>query len=284
MRSRAAEGATGRTAADKEWLADQYGAAGVAQGLLDRITYGLIDALIPLAPPPALSRSVAASETTPILLIAAGDVADEGFVAERLRAVGLRVTQSRLAVLDVVHSDPHLSADQVAERVRSGIGAVSTQAIYDALNTLTEHHILRRFEPAGSAMKFEVATGDNHHHLVCRSCGAIEDVDCATGEAPCLEPAHAHGFVEIEQRDAVGRCEARVDPLDAMTVRIGLDHGPHARLRGGAADEVEVVADGVRSDVGDDGTGHGDVSDRMSFGARGGAGSAAWRDNAPGQC
>ncbi len=97
------------------------------------------------------------------------------------------------------------------------------------------------------------------------------------------EFAHAHGFVEIEQRDAVGRCEARVDPLDAMTVRIGLDHGPHARLRGGAADEVEVVADGVRSDVGGDGTGHGDVSDRMSFGARGGAGSAAWRDNASGQ-
>ena len=69
--------------------------------------------------------------------------------AERLRAVGLRVTQPRLAVLDVVHTDPHLSADQVAERVRAGIGAVSTQAIYDALNTLTEHHILRRFEPAG---------------------------------------------------------------------------------------------------------------------------------------
>ena len=94
--------------------------------------------------------------------------------AERLRAVGLRVTQPRLAVLDVVHADPHLSADQVAERVRSGIGAVSTQAIYDALNTLTEHHILRRFEPAGSAMKFEVATGDNHHHLVCRTCGTCD--------------------------------------------------------------------------------------------------------------
>lgn len=114
--------------------------------------------------------------------------------AERLRAVGLRVTQSRLAVLDVVDADPHLSAEQVAERVRTGIGAVSTQAIYDALNTLTEHRILRRFEPAGSAMKFEVATGDNHHHLVCRTCGSVADVPCAVGSMPCAVPDDTHGY------------------------------------------------------------------------------------------
>ena len=118
--------------------------------------------------------------------------------AERLRAVGLRVTQPRLAVLDVVHADPHLSADQVAERVRAGIGAVSTQAIYDALNTLTEHNILRRFEPAGSAMKFEVATGDNHHHLVCRTCGTVTDVPCAVGSMPCAIPDDTHGYLVEE--------------------------------------------------------------------------------------
>ena len=112
-----AEGATGRTAADKEWLADQYGAAGVVQGLLDRITYGLIDLLTPVAPPPALSSSVAASETTPILLIAAGDVADEGFVAGRLRAVA----PERVEVWEVPASG-HVSAlatapDEWRERV-----------------------------------------------------------------------------------------------------------------------------------------------------------------------
>ncbi len=127
--------------------------------------------------------------------------------AERLRAVGLRVTQSRLAVLDVVDADPHLSAEQVAERVRTGIGAVSTQAIYDALNTLTEHRILRRFEPAGSAMKFEVATGDNHHHLVCRSCGSVVDVPCAVGSMPCAVPEDARGY-SIEEAEVTywGTC------------------------------------------------------------------------------
>ena len=118
--------------------------------------------------------------------------------AERLRSAGLRVTQSRLAVLDVVHADPHLSADQVALGVRAGIGAVSTQAVYDALNTLTEHKILRRFEPAGSAMRFEVATGDNHHHLVCRRCGSVTDVACAVGSVPCAVPAETAGFVVDE--------------------------------------------------------------------------------------
>jgi Fur family transcriptional regulator, stress-responsive regulator len=129
--------------------------------------------------------------------------------AERLRAVGLRVTQPRLAVLDVVHGAPHLTADQVAERVRGGIGAVSTQAIYDALNTLTQHHILRRFEPAGSAMKFEVATGDNHHHLVCRSCGTVADVPCAISSMPCARPEDTQGF-EVEEAEVTywGTCRA----------------------------------------------------------------------------
>ena len=100
---------------------------------------------------------------------------------DRLRTAGLRVTQQRLAVLHVVHADPHIAADQVAERVRSDLGAVSTQAIYDTLNTLTDHGILRRFEPAGSSMRFETANGDNHHHLVCRHCGRVNDVACSVG-------------------------------------------------------------------------------------------------------
>lgn len=118
--------------------------------------------------------------------------------AARLRAAGLRVTQPRLAVLLVVESDPHVVADEVAERVRADIGAVSTQAVYDALNTLTEHGILRRFEPAGSSMRFETNLGDNHHHLVCRGCGQVVDVTCASGSIPCSVPEDTQGFVVDE--------------------------------------------------------------------------------------
>lgn len=127
--------------------------------------------------------------------------------AESLRAVGLRVTQSRLAVLGVVDAAPHLSADQVALGVRAGIGAVSTQAVYDTLNTLTEHKILRRFEPAGSSMRFEVATGDNHHHLVCRGCGTVSDVPCVVGAMPCAVPEDTAGF-EVDEAEVTywGRC------------------------------------------------------------------------------
>lgn len=115
---------------------------------------------------------------------------------ERLRGAGLRVTQPRLAVLEAVCTDSHLAAEQVADRVRTTIGPVSTQAIYDALNTLTEHEILRRIEPAGSAMLFEINTRDNHHHIVCRNCGTILDVPCQVGaEPPCAVPQQTRGFV-----------------------------------------------------------------------------------------
>jgi Fe2+ or Zn2+ uptake regulation protein len=117
---------------------------------------------------------------------------------DRLRTAGLRVTQQRLAVLHVVHADPHIAADKVAERVRADLGAVSTQAIYDTLNTLTDHGILRRFEPAGSSMRFETATGDNHHHLVCRDCGQVNDVACSVGSIPCAVPDDTQGFVVDE--------------------------------------------------------------------------------------
>jgi Fur family ferric uptake transcriptional regulator len=113
----------------------------------------------------------------------------------RLRSAGLRVTQPRLAVLEVVRESSHLAADQVSDRVRERIGTVSTQAVYDALNTLTEHRILRKIEPAGSAMLFEINAGDNHHHIVCRQCGAIADVACSVGSIPCAVPGQTHGFV-----------------------------------------------------------------------------------------
>jgi Fur family ferric uptake transcriptional regulator len=120
---------------------------------------------------------------------------DREIWSERLRAAGLRVTQPRLAVLDVVRASSHLAADQVADRVRERIGTVSTQAVYDALNTLTDHAILRRIEPAGSSMLFELNAGDNHHHIVCRRCGAVADVPCAVGVMPCAVPQQTNGFV-----------------------------------------------------------------------------------------
>jgi Fur family ferric uptake transcriptional regulator len=117
---------------------------------------------------------------------------------EWLRAAGLRVTAPRIAVLDAVAARPHSDADTVAVAVRDALGSVSTQAVYDVLHACVRAGILRRIEPAGSSVRYETRIGDNHHHLVCRSCGAVADVDCAVGEAPCLDPSDAHGFVVDE--------------------------------------------------------------------------------------
>lgn len=117
---------------------------------------------------------------------------------ERLRAAGLRVTAPRVAVLDAVALAPHSDADRVAVRVREQLGSVSTQAVYDVLRACVGAGLLRRIEPAGSPALYEARTGDNHHHLVCRSCDTVVDVDCAVGAAPCLEPGAAHGFVVDE--------------------------------------------------------------------------------------
>jgi Fur family ferric uptake transcriptional regulator len=115
---------------------------------------------------------------------------------ELLRSRGLRVTRPRLAVLEVlVDHQGHLGVDQIAERVRVRLASVSTQAVYDILGALSRVGLARRIEPAGSPAKFEARVGDNHHHVVCRSCGAIGDVDCAVGAAPCLDPMETHGFV-----------------------------------------------------------------------------------------
>ena len=124
---------------------------------------------------------------------------DEDFdPRERLRSVGLRVTAPRVAVLGAVAAHPHSDADEVAAAVRDELGSVSTQAIYDVLRACVNAGLLRRIEPAGSPARFETRTGDNHHHLVCRNCGTVVDVDCVVGPAPCLTPSDARGFVVDE--------------------------------------------------------------------------------------
>jgi Fur family ferric uptake transcriptional regulator len=114
---------------------------------------------------------------------------------QQLRDAGLRVTAPRLAVLDLLDGYPHSTADFVAARVREQLGGVSTQTVYDVLRVCAERGLLRRIEPAGSAVRYERRTGDNHHHLVCRSCGEVHDIDCVVGVAPCLQPDADHGFM-----------------------------------------------------------------------------------------
>src|SRR5690242_18342969 len=115
--------------------------------------------------------------------------------AADLRARGLRVTRPRLAVLDVLAQGGHLEVDEITRQVRTRLDSVSTQAVYDVLGALSRAGLARRIEPAGSPARYEARAGDNHHHIVCRGCGAIADVDCAVGERPCLTPGDAQGFV-----------------------------------------------------------------------------------------
>ena len=112
-----------------------------------------------------------------------------------LRDHGLRVTRPRIAVLEVLGEGGHFEVDEIASRVRGRLDTVSMQAVYDVLGALARVGLARRIEPAGSPALYERRVGDNHHHVVCRGCGAVGDVDCAVGEAPCLEPSNAHGFV-----------------------------------------------------------------------------------------
>jgi Fur family transcriptional regulator, stress-responsive regulator len=127
--------------------------------------------------------------------------------ADLLRQHGIQVTAQRLAVLRAVSAQPHITADAVAEVVRAEIGAISRQSVYDALGVLVEKGLLRRIQPVGSAARFENRVGDNHHHLICRICGRVVDVDCAVGSAPCLTAADDQGF-EIDEAEVAywGRC------------------------------------------------------------------------------
>ena len=131
-----------------------------------------------------------------------------------LREHGLNVTPQRLAVLEAVASHQHTTADGVLDLVRSSIGSISRQTVYDCLSALVDAGILRRIEPAGSPARFETRVGDNHHHVVCRTCGALADVDCAIGDAPCLTAASDQGFV-IDEAEVVywGRCPQCADHL-----------------------------------------------------------------------
>ncbi|MFI5706929.1 Fur family transcriptional regulator [Kribbella sp. NPDC051620] len=120
---------------------------------------------------------------------------------ERLRGAALRVTKPRVAVLAAVRENPHADTDTIIQSVRNELD-VSHQAVYDVLRALTAAGLLRRIQPTGSVARYEGRVGDNHHHVVCRSCGAIEDVDCAHGSAPCLTASDDHGYV-IDEAEVV---------------------------------------------------------------------------------
>jgi Fur family transcriptional regulator, stress-responsive regulator len=124
-----------------------------------------------------------------------------------LRGADLRVTRPRLAVLTAVFDHPHADTGTLIEAVRGDLGEVSPQAVYDVLRALTDAGLLRRIEPAGSVARYESRVADNHHHVICRSCGAIADVDCAVGDTPCLTASDANGFT-IDEAEVIywGRC------------------------------------------------------------------------------
>ena len=124
-----------------------------------------------------------------------------------LRAAALRVTRPRVAVLSAVHDYPHADTDSLIRAVREDLAEVSHQAVYDVLRALTAAGLVRRIQPSGSVARYESRVRDNHHHVVCRSCGAIDDVDCAVGTAPCLTAADDHGYA-IDEAEVIywGRC------------------------------------------------------------------------------
>ena len=131
-----------------------------------------------------------------------GDMFELADVDQLLRSHGVQVTAQRLAIMRSVAAHPHATADLVADDVRASLGAISRQAVYDSLGVLVDRHLLRRIQPAGSAARYECRVGDNHHHLICRTCGSTFDVDCAVGEVPCLTASDDHGFV-IDEAEVI---------------------------------------------------------------------------------
>jgi Fur family ferric uptake transcriptional regulator len=130
-----------------------------------------------------------------------------------LRGASLRVTRPRVAVLTAVHEHPHADTETILDSVRADLGRVSIQAVYDVLRALTAAGLIRRIEPAGSLARYESRVADNHHHVVCRSCGAVADVECAVGSAPCLTASNDHGFA-IDEAEVTywGLCPACSTP------------------------------------------------------------------------
>jgi Fe2+ or Zn2+ uptake regulation protein len=146
--------------------------------------------------------------------------------AARLRDAGLRVTAPRVAVLDALPDRAHLDADAIRRAAAQRLGSISVQAVYDILAALTAAGLVRRIEPAGSAALYEARVADNHHHVVCRLCGAIADIDCAVGVTPCLEPSAAHGYLVDEAEVTFwGTCPRCANP----------DRQVHDRTNEGAA-------------------------------------------------
>ena len=134
---------------------------------------------------------------------------DDADLERVLRAAGLRVTRPRVAVLDAVHAHPHVDTEGLIGAARSRLGAVAHQAVYNVLRVLTDRGLVRRIQPHGSVARYEARVGDDHHHLVCRSCGAISDVDGATSETPCLVPPGHDGFlVDSAEVFYWGRCRS----------------------------------------------------------------------------
>jgi Fur family ferric uptake transcriptional regulator len=174
-----------------------------------------------------------------------GSDPSESELRQLLRQSGLRVTVPRLAVLHVLSQDSHLEAEQVAARVRFQFGSVSAQTVYDVLQALTGAGLLRRIEPAGSARLYERRVGDNHHHAVCRRCGAVVDVDCATA-APCLEPPWPHRPAAGSSSTARPESDSDPDrpspPATANPAPASPDPTPATTPASGyLVDEVEVV-------------------------------------------
>ena len=155
--------------------------------------------------------------------------------ADLLRQRGIQVTAQRLAVLRAVSSEPHITADAVAEAVRSEIGAISLQSVYDALGVLVAEGLIRRIQPAGSPARFEDRVGDNHHHLICRSCGRVVDVDCAVGSAPCLTARDDQGY-QIDEAEVAywGRCpdcQRKTKPPASAEVSAGTGSRARQKIR-----------------------------------------------------
>lgn len=138
-------------------------------------------------------------------------------VAAALKRAGLQITAQRLAIYRAVHETPHSMADEIWDLVHAEIGSVSRQAVYNALNAMFEHGLIRRIQPAGSGARYEVRV-DNHHHLVCRACGALVDTGCAKGKAPCLKASEDHGFV-VDEAEVIywGHCPQCQDLLSKPT-------------------------------------------------------------------
>lgn len=174
---------------------------------------------------PAITAVVAVpcrrAEQTPIIDRVQNSCSD-GLVPEAamelLRQHGVQVTAQRLAIMRVVAEHPHATADQLGDEVRSQLGAISRQSVYDSLGMLVDKNLVRRIQPAGSPARYETRVGDNHHHLICRSCRTMFDVDCATGEVPCLTADDDHGF-EVDEAEVIywGRCPTCLTSASSAT-------------------------------------------------------------------